>query len=156
MANVEVQKFNGDKSRFPIFAELAKRFDSVRRRAFELFETRGRGDGNDLEDWLKAEREMLGSCPSELKDTGNAFETQIALPGFDAKDVQVTASEDELIVRAGSKKETKSESDNVLWTEFSSCDIYRRIPLPSSVDAEKTTASLENGILQITAPKVAE
>ncbi|WP_447979864.1 DUF2934 domain-containing protein [Candidatus Nitrospira bockiana] len=28
----------------------------VARKAFELFERRGRGDGNDVQDWLEAER----------------------------------------------------------------------------------------------------
>jgi Protein of unknown function (DUF2934) len=31
----------------------------VRRRAFELYEQRGREDGHDLEDWLQAESELV-------------------------------------------------------------------------------------------------
>jgi hypothetical protein len=30
----------------------------VERRAYELYERRGRGDGHDWEDWLQAEREL--------------------------------------------------------------------------------------------------
>lgn len=30
----------------------------VARRAYELYETRGRGDGADIDDWLQAEREL--------------------------------------------------------------------------------------------------
>ena len=30
----------------------------VRRRAFELYEQRGRADGHDLDDWLQAEAEL--------------------------------------------------------------------------------------------------
>jgi hypothetical protein len=29
-------------------------------RAYELYETRGREDGHDLEDWLRAEEEITG------------------------------------------------------------------------------------------------
>jgi DUF2934 family protein len=32
--------------------------DLVRRRAYELFEARGRQPGRDVEDWLQAEREV--------------------------------------------------------------------------------------------------
>lgn len=32
--------------------------DAVGRRAYELFEARGRERGNDLDDWLQAEREL--------------------------------------------------------------------------------------------------
>ena len=32
--------------------------EQIRRRAYELYEERGRGDGRDLEDWLQAESEV--------------------------------------------------------------------------------------------------
>ena len=32
--------------------------DVVERRAYELYERRGRGDGNDRDDWLEAERQL--------------------------------------------------------------------------------------------------
>ncbi|HYT07521.1 MAG TPA: DUF2934 domain-containing protein [Rugosimonospora sp.] len=34
--------------------------EQIRRRAYELYEARGRGDGHDLEDWLEAEAEITG------------------------------------------------------------------------------------------------
>ncbi|HLK32904.1 MAG TPA: DUF2934 domain-containing protein [Terriglobales bacterium] len=34
--------------------------ERIRLRAFELFEQRGREDGHDLEDWLRAESEVAG------------------------------------------------------------------------------------------------
>jgi hypothetical protein len=33
----------------------------IRQRAYELYERRGRTDGQDLEDWLQAEREIKGT-----------------------------------------------------------------------------------------------
>ena len=35
--------------------------DTVRRRAYELYEERGRGDGHELQDWVEAEAEVLHS-----------------------------------------------------------------------------------------------
>jgi len=32
--------------------------EQIRRRAFEIYELRGREDGHDLEDWLQAESEI--------------------------------------------------------------------------------------------------
>ena len=32
--------------------------EQIRRRAYELYEQRGRNDGHDLNDWLQAELEM--------------------------------------------------------------------------------------------------
>jgi Protein of unknown function (DUF2934) len=38
--------------------------EEIRRRAYELYEARGRGDGHDLEDWLEAETEITGRAES--------------------------------------------------------------------------------------------
>jgi hypothetical protein len=37
----------------------------VRERAYQFYEERGREDGHDLDDWLRAEAEMLGKKPSD-------------------------------------------------------------------------------------------
>jgi HSP20 family protein len=153
MPNVAVQKVNGTEKRLPIFDEIAKRFEDVRHRAFELFERRGCEAGRGLDDWLKAEREILGSPAAELAEKDGAYELQVALPGFDAKDVEVTATATEIIVHASSSQEKKSEKDDVLWTEFASSDVYRHLPIPNPIDADKTTATLEKGLLRVTAPK---
>jgi hypothetical protein len=34
-------------------------FERISRRAYELYEQRGRQEGRDLEDWLGAERELI-------------------------------------------------------------------------------------------------
>jgi hypothetical protein len=34
--------------------------EKIRQRAYELYELRGKEDGRDLEDWLKAELEVAG------------------------------------------------------------------------------------------------
>jgi HSP20 family protein len=156
MPNVMVHKVNEqEKAAVPIFDELAKRLDEIRQRAFELFETRGRDIGHAVEDWIKAEREILRSPAAEFTEKGNAYEFRIALPGFDVNDVQVTAAPDEIIVKAASKQEKKSEEDKVLWTDFTSKNVYRRFQTPDPIDADKTTATLDKGLLRITALKAA-
>ena len=39
----------------------APSYDDIARRAYELFEARGFSHGNDVEDWLAAERDLQGS-----------------------------------------------------------------------------------------------
>ena len=35
--------------------------EQIRRRAYEIYEERGREDGNELDDWLRAEAEITGT-----------------------------------------------------------------------------------------------
>ena len=36
--------------------------EEIRRRAYELYESRGREDGHDVDDWLRAETETTGTA----------------------------------------------------------------------------------------------
>lgn len=37
-------------------------YERISRRAYELYEQRGRQEGRDLEDWLKAEQQVVGAA----------------------------------------------------------------------------------------------
>ena len=88
-----------------------------------------------------------------MAEKDGKYEAQITLPGFEAKDVQVTATPSKIIVHAETKHEKKVEEPNVLWTEFGSNDVYRRFELPTPIDVDKTSATLDNGMLHIIAAK---
>ena len=41
--------------------------EQVRRRAFEIYEQRGREDGQDLDDWLQAEAEIMSKQSKTIR-----------------------------------------------------------------------------------------
>jgi hypothetical protein len=47
------------------------RHEDVERRAYELFEQRGREEGRDWDDWLQAERELLASDRETRREDEN-------------------------------------------------------------------------------------
>lgn len=153
MSQVAVEKINGNKKSQPVFLEIAKRFDALQQRAFDLFEKRGREVGHDLEDWLQAERELDWSPASELVDDGNEFKARLSLPGFEAKDVHVSAMPDALVVQAAATHTHEEKDSNVRFCEFSDKKLFRRLDLPASIDVNTVSASLDKGILQVIAPK---
>lgn len=156
MSNVAVQKVD-DKTlkTLPEFEQIEKRIEDVRRLAFELFERRGCELGCEVEDWLNAERKVFGWPAAEMAERDKEYELQMTLAGFDAKDVQVTASPSDIIVHAQTKTEKKTDTSNVVWTEFGSNDVYRRFQIPQPIDVEKTKATLDKGILRVSAAKAA-
>lgn len=154
MSSVKVEKFHdsgvGPETLWERMKDVA---DEIRQRAFDLFEKRGRADGLDVDDWLRAEKEVVWSPASELVDDGKEFKARIALPGFDAKDVEVSALPDALVIQAEATHSHEGKSADVCFCEFSGKKLFRRLELPASVDVDKVTASLDKGILHITAPK---
>ena len=154
MSGIRNQRANVDQRDLPDFSERAQRLDAVRQRAFELFATRGGTAGHELDDWIAAEHEVLGRPAAELTEANGDFRVDVTLPGFAAKDIEVTATPTELIVHAASTREKQGEDESIVWSEFRSSDVYRRFGFPKTVDAEKITAALADGILTVRAPKM--
>ena len=65
-----------------LFDEMRDVRHLIARRAYQLFADRGSTDGHDLDDWLRAERELLHSAPVELRETDSEFILRAELPGF--------------------------------------------------------------------------
>lgn len=153
MSQIAIKRVNDDKKSLPVFEEIAKRIEAVQQRAFEFFKQRNFEPGHDLEDWLRAEQE-LGWPAVELAEKDHAYEIQVTLPDFEAKDVEVTATPNELILHAATEQQKKTKKGDVLWTESGSNDVYRRFELSKPIDVDKVAAKIEKGILHVTAPKI--
>lgn len=153
MTMIPIQRTGDDQRDLPVFTELSRRMDAVREKAFERFMNRGAAVGNDLDDWIAAEHEVLGWPAAEMKERNGTYEVDITLPGFTDKEVEVTATPSELIVHAATQHEATGEEAQVVWSEFQSNDVYRRFGFPTAVDAEQVSAELDHGMLRIVAPK---
>lgn len=56
----EIETMKADTGAKPVVAEPANVEEEIRKRAYELFEARGREEGHEFEDWLRAEEEIRG------------------------------------------------------------------------------------------------
>jgi len=138
-----------------IFDRMQRITDSIARRAFEIFEGNGGTFGRDLENWFKAEREMLHPVHIEVSEKDNDVLVRAETPGFTAKDLEVNLEGRRLTV-AG-KRETKEErkDEKMIYSERCSDEIMRVIDLPTDVDAEKAEATVKDGVLELKIPKAA-
>lgn len=153
MSDLKVHKVPSPEDRkLPVFKEFDEIADQIRVRAYNLFANRGFSMGNEVEDWLTAEREICWPT-AELVEEDDEFEIKVALAGFEPGDISVTATPREIIVKASHKEERKEDDKKVRWSEFRSNDVYRQIALPSDIDVDKIEAEFEHGMLEIEAPK---
>lgn len=153
MTKVKVKAVkNGEDRSLPIFAEIDELFDRIRDQAYRRFALRGFSDGNELEDWLSAERELCWP-KAELREDDDEFDVYITLAGFKPEEIELTATPDTLIVKALHEHKQSKEKRKVRWSEFRHDDVYRTIALPTDIDVDKVKAELENGLLKVEAKK---
>lgn len=156
MANIPVHKVEHNKvETAPTLKALQDTVEMVRQRAFELFEHRGFTPGNDLADWVQAERDLFWVPPAELAETGTEVEITVAVPGFDPQEVHVTAQPGEIVIRGDHEKRTEKKEKGVLYSEFDGKALYRRFEIAQPIEVGHVTANVENGMLTVKAPKKA-
>ncbi len=154
MPTIAVQKIaDPDKMPLSLSDSMQKIFDQIREKAFCLFCESGSTHGHAVDDWLKAEREIFQTPESELLEKNNEFTLQIAAPGFEAKDLDITALPSSIIVRGESTQESGKVEGKVHFSDFRNQQLYRRYALPAPIDVDKTMATLEKGILKIVAQR---
>jgi HSP20 family protein len=146
----------------PIFVEAEKLFEqmkefsqSVARRAYEYFEARGREFGHDLEDWFRAESELMRRVPVEIKEADGQVTVRAEVPGFTANEIKVSVEPQRLVMSGKSEKKTEEIKDETLLSEFRSNQFCRELRLPAKVEPDKTMASLKDGVLELVFAKAA-
>ena len=75
------------------------------------------------------------------------------LPGIQRSDIEVTVEDNDLILKGERKSEKEVKDENYYRVERAYGTFYRRIPLPSAVDAEKIKAKFQDGVLEVRVAK---
>jgi HSP20 family molecular chaperone IbpA len=78
-------------------------FDKIRKRAFEFFERRGGAPGFDVEDWLRAKRDLLWVPQAEILETDAELKIKAGVPSLEAKDLNSTVQH-ELLIQGNAEK----------------------------------------------------
>jgi HSP20 family protein len=138
--------------------DLLEQFDSIyeqiTRRAFELFEGNGRWLGHDLDDWFRAEAELLHPVHLEMRETDGSVTVEAEVPGFTAKDLEINV--EPRCLKIAGKRETKEEEKKgkAIRSEWCADQIFRSVDLPVSVDTTKASASLKDAKLRTPSPYI--
>ncbi len=96
--------------------------------------------------WLTREEAAANITKNE-----NGYDLQIALPGFEKDAVKVKMENGMLVVSAAKTKREETNKDFIM-REFYQEDMYRSFTLSDSIDEDRITAKLENGLLRVYLP----
>ena len=123
-------------------------FSTVRPDAFDrqidrMFEDALRELGSSDGSWVP-------SC--NTWEDSNGFYVQMALPGWESKDVALEVNNQMLVVK-GEKRDEASGSRKHLIREIAEGSFERMFTLPTTVDHGKASANYKNGLLTISFPK---
>ena len=121
--------------------------DAVARRAYDIFEQRGRADGHHDEDWRQAESELVFPLAVTVADAGECLTVAAAVSGFDAIDLEVCV-EPRRVTIAGRRRPDVAGAEH-------RTRLFRAVELPEDVVTSDVIAAVEDGVVEVTLRKVA-
>jgi HSP20 family protein len=136
-----------------VFDRMQQVFDSIEKRAFEIFDNNGRWFGNELSDWLQAESEMLHPVHLEIAETEETLTVRAEVPGFTAKELDIRVEGNRLTIAGKHESKEERTKGKTIYSERCAKEIFRSVFLPSDVDGTKVNATLKDGVLDLDLPK---
>ena len=136
-----------------VFDRIQQTYESIARRAFEIFDSNGRWLGHELEDWLRAESELLHPVHLEIAETDDNLTVRAEVPGFSTKELKIDVEPRRLTITGKHEAQEDSKKGKTVYSERCANEIMRVVALPAEVDSSNVNATLKDGILNIEMPK---
>jgi len=76
------------------------------------------------------------------------------VPGVDKKDIDVTMTDTTVTIKGSTSHEEKEEKGDYYRCEISRGAFSRTVALPAGVDSSKAKAKFQDGVLELTMPKM--
>jgi len=136
-----------------IVNQCSQMADAIARRAFEIFESRGGSPGHDMEDWFRAESELLDPVPLKTTGSNDEFIVPAEVPGFDPEDVEINVDPRSPAISSEREMRDEKENEKMFLSEQSADRIFRSLILLADVDTSNVRSSVKDGILTVDLPK---
>ncbi len=107
----------------------------------------------DLFDDFFGDRVSYNSFKIDVREMEKEYLIDAELPGFVKEDIRIHFENERLIISVEKQEEKEEDTDKYLHRERYN-QAYKRALYLKDIDPKKLKASLNNGILTITAPKL--
>lgn len=105
---------------------------------------------------LSSQFRWAASYPVDLYETGDSVVLEMAVPGIRKEDLDISIEGNQLTIR-GKYPEIPEGDERRYWVQGIPHGAFSRsVSLPASVEVDKVKAVINDGLLTLTMPKVAE
>lgn len=95
-----------------------------------------------------------GTLALDIYENDDNLVVETSLPGISPDEVDISVAGNSLTIKGETKREEKKEKGDYYHCEISRGTFTRSVALPHYVDSDRAKAAFENGVLELTLPKV--
>ena len=137
-----------------VFDQIQDTFNALSRRAYEIFEGNGRALGRDWENWFQAEGELLHPVHVSVEEFDDSFAVKAEVPGFSDNELEISLEPCRLTITGKREAKKEEKKGKTIYAERCNDEILRIVDLPAEIETDKVNATLKNGVLESTLPKL--
>ena len=101
----------------------------------------------------KWERNSVWGFPLDVTEGDDAFTVKAAVPGMNPDELDITITDNVLTIKGEMQEEEVRDEEKVHLRERRFGSFMRSLSLPTPVESDNVTATMENGILTLQIPK---
>lgn len=90
----------------------------------------------------------------DVVDRENEIVVRAEVPGVEKKDLDVSVGDNTVTIKGSTRHEEKEEKGDYYRHEISSGSFSRTVALPAEVDGSRAKANFQDGMLELTLPKM--
>lgn len=98
--------------------------------------------------------EAEGELAIDVYQTPSAFIVESTIAGVKPEDIDISLTSDSIIIKGKREKEETIKTEDYIHQECYWGKFSRNIIFPQEIEPDRTQASIKNGVLKITLPKI--
>lgn len=129
--------------------EAREMLDAIARRAYNIFEAKGRIKGRDLDNWLQAEAELFEGTPLSIGESQDGVTVLAEVRDFTPKDLEIDLEPKRVTIIGRGRPRVEQKAGTSTDTQKPTVRLLRSVQLPVEIDAAHATARLKGGVIEL-------
>ena len=128
--------------------EARDMLDAIARRAYDIFEAKGRINGRDLDNWLQAETELFERTPLNIGESQDSVTVLAEVHDFTPKELEIDLEPKRVTIIGRGRTQVKQEAGTGTRSQRRAVRLLRSVQLPVEIDSAHATARFKGGVIE--------
>jgi len=129
--------------------EARDMLDAIARRAYDIFEAKGRIKGRDLDNWLQAEAELFERTPLNIGESQDSVTLLAEVHDFTPKELEIDLEPQRVTIIGKGCTRADQKAGTTFGPQKRAVRLLRSVQLPVQIDAAHATARFRGGVIEL-------